>query len=82
MAAPRMRGKQGRSVDRGLCLLLTMHGGGISWTFLGNRGQRNGSTGQPSGTGIPVHHGKACKPIHSEGVLATEAQYCTKTTDE
>ena len=42
----------------------------------------NGSTGQPSGTGIPIHHGKMCKPIHSEGVLATEARYCTKAADE
>ena len=39
MAAPGQRGKQGRSMDRGLCLLLTMHGGSISQMFLGNRGE-------------------------------------------
>ena len=31
-------GKQGRSVDRGLCLLLTTHGGSINWMVLGNGG--------------------------------------------
>ena len=82
MAAPGLRGKQGRSVHRGLCLLLTTCGRSISWTFLGNRGWRNGSTGQPSHTGIPICHGKTCKPIHSEGVLAAEARYCTKAAYE
>ena len=67
------RGKQGRSMDRGLCLLLTTCGRSIIWMVLGNKGQRNGPIGQPSGTGIPVRHGKACKPVHSVGVLATEA---------
>ena len=77
-----LRGKQGRSVDRGLHLLLTTHGRSISWMILGSRGQRNGPTGQPSGTSIPVYHGKVCKPVHSAGVLATEGRYCTKAADE
>ena len=76
------RGKQGRSVDRGLHLLLTMCGGSINWMFLGDRGWGNGPTGQPSGAGIPVCHRKACKPIHSTGLLATKTWYCTKAADE
>ena len=82
MDASEPRGKQGRSVDRGLCLLLTMCGRSINWMVLGDGGQENGPTGQPSGSSIPVCHQKACKPIHSAGMLATKARYCTKAADK
>ena len=56
------RGKQGRSVDRGLCLLLTMHGRSISWTVLGNRGWRNGPQVSPLAQAFPSAMGRHVSP--------------------
>ena len=80
MAAPGQRGKQGRSMDRGLRLLLTTCGRSICQTFLGNRGWGNGSR-----SALWYKHsypGKMRKPVHWEGVLAVEERYHTKAAYE
>ena len=66
MAAPGQRGQKGRSMGGGLRLLLTMCGGSICQTFLGNQRRGNGSTNQPSGAGIPDRNGKESKSILCE----------------
>ena len=72
MAAPGQRGKKGRSMDGGICLLLTTRGGSIRQTFLGNRGRGNGPTSQLSGAGIPDRNGKERKSVLCEGMLANK----------
>ena len=73
MAAPGQRGKKGRSMDGGLCLLLTTHGAeasaGRSWE---TEGEGMVPQGQPSGAGIPDHNGKERKSVLHERMLAVE----------
>ena len=62
MAASGLRGKQGRSVDRGLRLLLTTHGGSIGWMVLGNRGWRNGPQVSPLAQAFLSAMGRCVSP--------------------
>ena len=66
----------------GICLLLTMCGGGIRRTFLGDRGRGNGPAGEPSGAGISDNNGEECESIIGEGMLAIKERYYSKTAHE
>ena len=66
----------------GIRRLLTMHGGGIRQTFLGDRGRGNGPKGEPSDAGISDSNGEECESIIGERVLAIKERYYSKTAHE